>query len=162
VSAQYARRENIPTGQILPFGDDSATGKKMVPGIPSSVIEPLVLRRGTQQNPGNDQACSKVRRNKGPPMTKKAPPSLAGLNQKDRDGHRMPAGPGVAPVHRSNTTRKWPRRGARQRFSAAQLCCNCLRRKGNTAWATTPGSSANGQCPLSGKIFISARGKTWR
>src|SRR5262249_43443708 len=40
------------------------------------------------------------------------------------------------------------------------LCCNCLRRKGNTAWATAPGSSANGQCPLSGKIFISARGKT--
>jgi hypothetical protein len=51
---------------------------------------------------------------------------------------------------------------SKARFSAAQLCCNCLRRKGNTAWATAPGSSANGQCPLSGKIFISARGKIWR
>ena len=48
---------------------------------------------------------------------------------------------------------------SKARFSAAQLCCNCLRRKGNTAWATAPGSSANGQCPLSGKIFISARGE---
>jgi hypothetical protein len=46
--------------------------------------------------------------------------------------------------------------------AAAQLCCNCLRRKGKTACATASGSSANGQCPLPGKIFISTRGKTWR
>jgi ABC transporter substrate binding protein len=54
------------------------------------------------------------------------------------------------------------RLGGRQtkRARAAQLCCNCRRRKGNTAWATAPGSSANGQCPLSGKTFTSARGKT--
>jgi hypothetical protein len=73
--------------QRLASGQDSATGKKMVPGIPSSVIELLVLRRGA---PNRIPATIRLARKCGVTRVvsandEKSPPSLSGLNQKDRD-----------------------------------------------------------------------------
>ena len=50
----------------------------------------------------------------------------------------------------------------RQWFETVQRAPNCLRRNGTIVLATASGSSIKGQCPLSGRINTSARGKTAR
>jgi hypothetical protein len=87
----------------------------MVPGIPLSVIEPLVLRRGA---PNRTPATIRLARNYGVTRVvsandEKSPTFIGGAESNNREQTQHASEPRGTPVRWSNTPRKWPRKDIR-------------------------------------------------